>query len=85
MLRVTVINMTLSYSSENVLAATENHNLGVSPKICIAQVSGTNGTLRNFGYVLSTDPTIQVVRVFAYSASKWQNGDTMPIKVAVFY
>lgn len=85
MLRVATFNMTLTYSSANVLMKSVNHNLGVKPKICIAQISSSDGSLRDFGYVLSAEATSGRVIAYAYSASKWSSGDSVEVQVAAFY
>lgn len=85
MLRVATFNMTLTYSSANVLMESVNHNLGVKPKICIAQISSSDGSLRDFGYVLSAEATSGRVIAYAYSASKWSSGDSVEVQVAAFY
>ena len=85
MLRVTTFNMTLTYSSANVLMESVNHNLGVTPRACIAQISSTDGSLRDFGYVLNAGATSGIVTAYAYSASKWSSGDSVEVKVAAFY
>lgn len=84
MLRVATFDMTLTYSSANVLMASVDHNLGVTPRACIAQISGTDGSLRDFGYVLSAEKTSSSVIAFAYSASKWTSGDTVNVQVVAF-
>lgn len=85
MLRVATFNMTLTYSSANVLMASLNHNLGVKPKTCIAQISSSDGSLREFGYVLSAEATSGRVIAYAYSASKWSSGDSVEVQVDAFY
>lgn len=85
MLRVATFDMTLTYSSTNVLMASVDHNLGVTPRACIAQISSTDGSLRDFGYVLSAGATSGRVIAYAYSASKWSSGDSVEVQVAAFY
>ena len=85
MLRVATFDMTLTYSSTNVLMASVDHNLGVTPRACIAQISSTDGSLRDFGYVLSAGATSGIVTAYAYSASKWSIGDSVEVQVAAFY
>lgn len=85
MLRVATFNMTLTYSSANILMESVNHNLGVTPRACIAQISNTDGSLRDFGYVLSAGATSGRVTAYAYSASKWSSGDSVEVQVAAFY
>lgn len=85
MLRVATFDMTLTYSSENVLKASVDHNLGVTPRACIAQISSTDGSLRDFGYVLSAGATSGRVTAYAYSASKWSSGDSVEVQVAAFF
>lgn len=85
MLRVATFNMTLTYSSANVLMASVDHNLGVTPRACIAQISSTDGSLRDFGYVLNAGATSGIVTAYAYSASKWSSGDSVEVEVAAFY
>ena len=85
MLRVATFDMTLTYSSANVLMASVDHNLGVTPRACIAQISSTDGSLRDFGYVLSAGATSGRVTAYAYSASKWSSGDSVEVQVAAFY
>ena len=85
MLRISVFNMTLKYSSANVLMASVNHSLGVTPKACIAQISSSDGSLRAFGYALSAEATSSRIIGYAYSASNWNSGDTVDVKVTAFY
>lgn len=85
MLRVATFDMTLTYSSANALMASVDHNLGVTPRACIAQISGTDGSLRDFGYVLDAGATSGIVTAYAYSASKWSSGDSVEVQVAAFY
>ena len=85
MLRVATFDITLTYSSANVLMASVDHNLGVTPRACIAQISSTDGSLRDFGYVLNAGKTSSSVIAFAYSASKWTSGDTVNVQVIAFY
>ena len=85
MLRVATFDMTLTYSSANVLMASVDHNLGVTPRACIAQISSTDGSLRDFGYVLSAGATSGRVTAYAYSASKWSSGDSVEVQVAAFF
>lgn len=85
MLRVATFDMTLTYSSANVLMASVDHNLGVTPRACIAQISSADGSLRDFGYVLSAGATSGRVTAYAYSASKWSSGDSVEVQVAAFY
>ena len=85
MLRVATFDMTLTYSSANVLMVSVDHNLGVTPRACIAQISNTDGSLRDFGYVLSAGATSGRVTAYAYSASKWSSGDSVEVQVAAFY
>ena len=85
MLRISVFNMTLKYSSANVLMASVDHNLGVTPRACIAQISSSDGSLRAFGYALSAEATSSRIIGYAYSASNWNSGDTVDVKVTAFY
>ena len=85
MLRVATFDITLTYSSANVLMASVDHNLGVTPRACIAQISSTDGSLRDFGYVLNAGATSGIVTAYAYSASKWSSGDSVEVQVAAFY
>ena len=85
MLRVATFDMTLTYSSANALMASVDHNLGVTPRACIAQISSTDGSLRDFGYVLSAGATSGRVTAYAYSASKWSSGDSVEVQVAAFF
>lgn len=85
MLRVATFDITLTYSSANVLMASVDHNLGVTPRACIAQISSTDGSLRDFGYVLSAGATSGSVTAYAFSASKWSSGDSVEVQVAAFY
>lgn len=85
MLRVATFDMTLKYSSANVLMASVNHRLGATPKACIAQISSSDGSLRAFGYALSAEATSSRIIGYAYSASNWNSGDTVDVKVTAFY